>query len=99
MTLARHDFNSQCTDLIKRSRSIQDHDWKLLKFSGGVVRECGDGFTDIVGTVLFLSKRVLYRQGPDIMTDEYNVIYSESYEVPVLYFKSNDKGETRRIHE
>lgn len=95
MTLARSEFNSQCIDLINRSNSVGDYDWTLLQCRGGLISEYNENLIDDTASsqhVLFLSRKLIHKISSMIQNDEYNVIYSDSYEVPVLYFNSSDKG-------
>lgn len=99
MTLTKSEFNRQCLEFVLACRKC-DEDWKLVKCgTGGELRDfdhsaSGSG-CDLDRMQLMLAKRELKikPQCNSLQSLEYNVIYSESYEVPVLYLDSSNQGE------
>lgn len=95
MSISRQDFNRQCLDFVNRCKQINE-EWTVSRFHQGK-------FMDIEGTtmgcigdeqlVLMKTHIIANDETKDIQTYEYNIIYSESYEVPVMYFCSSNQGE------
>lgn len=95
MSITRQEFNSQAIAFIKRCREVAD-DWSLIDVSDGKLFQlAADELQPDRGPQgqLMLTKNRLSRYKLDqIRNYEYSVVYSESYEVPVMYFSVNDRG-------
>lgn len=99
MTLTKRLFKQQCVNYISKWRQF-DEDWKLISQSCGKIEEldCSALKNDIIddeNLELLLSKNEVKkdtRLSDKIHTFEYNVAYSESYEVPVMYFWVSYQG-------
>lgn len=64
--------------------------WKLERFIKGNAIEVEPELSNVDNVML--NKRDLKIVGQSFVAVEYSVIYSESYEVPVMYFCLSDKG-------
>lgn len=96
MCISQRDFNRQCLRFVSNCRQL-DSNWTLLKQESKQISEiipCNDGPNDLDKMKLMLAKNELRLIQPynQVYTYEYNVIHSESYEVPVMYFSASRQG-------
>lgn len=99
MTLSREEFNRQCVKLYIQCQELADI-WNISKkLPNSQIVELSDHELDQVDHVhdnLILGKieqRVAINKSR-VETHEFSVIYSESYEVPVMYFRRSDQSKS-----
>lgn len=96
MSISQRDFNRQCVGFVSTCRKLDGH-WTLLKQESKQISEitpCNVHAKDLDKMKLMLTKNELRLAQPNnqVYTYEYNVIYSDSYEVPVMYFSASRQG-------
>ncbi len=79
--ITRLEFNKNIIEIFEKSKQINDFSWNLLKINS---------LTESDGIIYYLEKKSQKaRQAEsgilEIITFLYNIVYSESYCVPVLY--------------
>jgi hypothetical protein len=97
MALSESDFNRQCVQFLLRSREYADGDWSLSvrQANGQILELRTDNLAEELpdGASLMLMKNEKRRLSNDkIHSYEYSVVYSPSYEVPVMYFCVSDQS-------
>lgn len=98
MSISELDFNVQCHNFVRKCNEFGDC-WSLYLSTGGRLRELNFGNMEAVGHQtdgkLMLRKTQVIPVVDTIHTNDFTVIYSESYEVPVLYFCISDRGKSK----
>lgn len=93
MTIPVDVFRIQCLEFVKRCRELGD-DWSLKENKeNGDLRDVS-AHDELDTSTLMLTKNELRKtpKGDKICSYEYTVIYSESYQVPVMYFCASDQS-------
>lgn len=90
MCISRKDFNRQCLRFVTLCRELDDQ-WNLLKEESRQISEIvpyhvKENELDDTRLMLVRSEYKLMQTNGQVYTYEYNVIHSDSYEVPVMYF-------------
>lgn len=100
MSISHEDFNQQCLKFVSECRQI-DYLWTLLNEDSSQVDEIMPNNVDV--TELANMRLMLVRNelkpvnpGNQVWMYEYNVIYSDSYEVPVMYFSTSRQGKLNK---
>lgn len=94
MSISRRNFNRQCLNFISKCKNL-DEEWSVSKFHRGKLIEIDEtnmNCLDDEQLVLMKTHIEINDHTKDIQTYEYSVVYSESYEVPVMYFCSSNQG-------
>jgi hypothetical protein len=99
MTLTEDDFKKQCIQFVSRSKQYADEGWYLsAKLDNGrLIKLCLDNLdSSIINSegklMLMKDEKRRSDKSETILNYEYNVIYSDSYEVPVMYFCVSDQN-------
>ncbi len=79
--ITRSEFNKNIIEIFEKSKKINDFSWSLLKITS---------LTESDGIIYYLEKKSQKARQvelgiSEIITFLYNIVYSESYRVPVLY--------------
>lgn len=93
MSISEEDFNLQCIEFVKKCNR-SDNNWCLFDCTGGHLQEINiqDVISDeIKEKKLMLRSIAIYSVDGSLQSKEYTVIYSPSYEVPVLYYCISDQ--------
>lgn len=96
MCISQKDFNRQCLEFVTLCHKLDDQ-WKLFKEESTRISEitpCNVKANELDDTRLMLvkSEYKLMQNNNQVYTYEYNVIHSDSYEVPVMYFSISKQG-------
>lgn len=85
MSLTRELFKQQCDKFIEYCRNFGES-WELQKGRDGQI--CRTTTESMSSDPLMLTKKEfrLDEETTEVLTHEYNIIYSDSFEVPVMYF-------------
>lgn len=91
MSITRKQYNLQCTKFITDCKDIGEN-WSLQGEKNETIRDVNSVIDNNVR--LMLSKQILRKQdgSDEILSHEYNVIYSDSFEVPVMYFTISEQN-------
>lgn len=98
MTLSRADFNRQCIEFVRLCQEFADS-WSLMKRAKDSqpmrvpLREMEQLVESVDELVLTKTEQLKNSNNDEIYSYEYSVMFSESYEVPVMYFCVSDQGE------
>lgn len=98
MTISQEIFNQQCLEFVRRCQEYSDT-WFLSKREPGgqleelSAKELSQSLTVRDEIVLMKNEQRKLPSGLRFGTYEYTVVYSESYEVPVMYFCVSDQSE------
>ena len=92
MAISQRDFNRQCVNFVKKCKP--DDGWRLML---RIDCRCEQVLTDSIdpngnGELMLIKNEVKLLEQAKVCTCEYTVVYSESYEVPVMYFNMNDQS-------
>lgn len=98
MSISQTEFNKQCINFVLRCKELSNESWSLSSVSSGQVKNltgADDLMLDnnLLDARLLLSRVDLKLVSPNnqLRAYEYNVIYSDSYEVPVMYFSASNQ--------
>lgn len=97
MSISRRDFNQQCLDFARKCSQLNDG-WFVAKFHrekfielDNTSLECSDD-----DQLILMKTHIRFNsETRDIQTHEYSIVFSESYEVPVMYFSASNQGELK----
>lgn len=103
MSLSRSEFNKQSLDLV-HSLNLSGDEWKIFEMKGGKMREVdlklAKESIEEERSQLMMSKVDCERSSDNLVCQfEYSIVYSESYEVPVMYFNANLAGKLSGVLE
>lgn len=84
MSISKDEFEVQCSKFTARCKELGDT-WRLLGEYHGSIREI-DALDRADIDRLILTKIELRVRFGEVHSHEYNVVYSDSYQVPVMYF-------------
>lgn len=96
MSITRSRFNRQCLEFANACR-ICDEDWKVYQVKCGKLstfNRLNENLCNIDDIQLVLTKTYVKKSdiSNKLQAFEYHVIYSESFEVPVMYLDANNQG-------
>lgn len=97
MSISRRDFNQQCLDFARKCSQL-DEGWFVAKVHQGkfIETENTSAESSDDDQLILMKTHVRFNSDTkDIQTHEYSIVYSESYEVPVMYFSASSQGELR----
>lgn len=96
MSISRGNFNRQCLEFIDKVRELDEyHEWTVNRVEEAGIEQLDNVLRDLDSANLMLMKTHIKLSPPHnlVQTHEYSVVYSESYEVPVMYFSASYQGE------
>lgn len=91
MTLSIDEFRSQCHKFMNLNKAT-DGRWLLQTLNGRILQDVIEHDPTSLDNIM-LYKREYRVEEEKVISYEYSVTYSDSYEVPIMYFCINDQSE------
>lgn len=101
MTISKRDFNEQCVEFVRQCQKYSDT-WTISQKSGlgQLVEVPEEGLDQIVGSdcelLLIKTEQRRTAERGQVLAYEFSVMFSDSYEVPVMYFCVSDQGKSNQ---